>query len=152
MPLQRISPEAVPGSNSVTSEPTKKWFCCLVNSSLTSTGWFWKAASYSFIDDPPHFGTVHWCPDFVVSNVTRTLAGWLRHRTRTRALGLLEEVLGPGQHTLGDKPNYRELRQSEVRRKSLPRTWVHNMISSENAPLRDFPPCRLSYGDPVAMG
>ncbi len=31
------------------------WRELLVNSSLTSTGWFWKAASYSFIDDSPPF-------------------------------------------------------------------------------------------------
>src|SRR3954447_3044803 len=93
-----------------------------------STGWFWKAASYSFIDDPPRFRTVPRCPDFVVSNVTRTLAARLRHRTRTRAPGHLGEVLGPEQHTLDDKPNYTELRQSEVRRITLPRTRVSQRL------------------------
>jgi hypothetical protein len=68
-PFQSILPEAVWEANSGTLEPKKKWLCCLANSSLISTGWFWRTASYSFMGD--HLSISIWpqCPGPIVRNL-----------------------------------------------------------------------------------
>ena len=43
---------------------------------------------------PPHFRSVLWCPGSVIRSMRRTLAANLRHRRRTRALGILGADLG----------------------------------------------------------